>query len=60
MQMITKRGKKVRAAGIFLLASLVLWAIWQVSANLWYIGENGGWLGYCWGSMDECLREGER
>lgn len=37
---------------------IVLWAIWQVSANLWYIGENGGWLGYCWGSMYECLREG--
>lgn len=56
--MITRRGKRVRAVGILLILSFVFWAAWKVSANLWYVGESGNWLGYCWGSAVECFREG--
>jgi hypothetical protein len=56
--MITRRGKRVRAIAILLLASVALWAAWKVSANLWYVGEGGNWLGYCWGTAEECFREG--
>ena len=56
--MITKRGKRVRAVAILLLASVALWAAWQVSTHLWYVGEGGNWLGYCWGTAQECFREG--
>jgi hypothetical protein len=56
--MITKRGKRVRAIAILLLASVALWAAWKVSTNLWYVGEHGGFLGYCWGTAEKCFREG--
>ena len=56
MQMITRRGKRVRAVAILLLVGVALWAAWQVSTHLWYVGE-GGWMGYCWGTMTECLGE---
>jgi hypothetical protein len=42
---LTKRGKRVRAVAI-LLGAL---AIWQISGNLWWVGDH-----YCWGSMTEC------
>lgn len=32
--------------------------LWQVATNLWYVGEGGQFLGYCWGSMQECLKGG--
>ena len=54
--MITRRGKRVRALAILLLASVALWAAWKVSLNLWYVGESGNWLGYCWGTAEECFR----
>lgn len=54
--MITRRGKRVRAIGILLLASFILWAAWLVSTHLWYVGEGGNWLGYCWGTAEECFR----
>ena len=57
--MITRRGKRVRAITILLLASFILWITWQVSANLWYVGEGGDFLGYCWGTMTECYGEGK-
>jgi hypothetical protein len=53
--MITRRGKRVRAIGILILLSFALWAAWKVSTNLWYVGEGGNWLGYCWGTMQECV-----
>jgi hypothetical protein len=31
--------------------------LWEVAANLWYVGEGGNFLGYCWGTMQECLGE---
>lgn len=37
---------------------LLLVGMWQISANLWYVGE-GGWLGYCWGTMIECYEGGK-
>jgi hypothetical protein len=52
--MITKRGKQLRAFAI--LIGLIL--IWQVSANLWWVGmdaSNAEFLGWCWGSMSECV-----
>ena len=49
---LTKRGKRVRAIVLILLA---LYATIQVSANLWYMGESG----YCWGSYEKCLLEGD-
>lgn len=52
--MITKRGKRVRAVAIFF--ALIL--IWQVSANLWWVGTDSAqaqFLGWCWGSMTECV-----
>ena len=56
--MITRRGKRVRAVAILLAVSFALWAAWQVSTHLWYVGEGGNWLGYCWGTAQECFREG--
>ena len=56
--MITRRGKRVRAIAILAAASFGLWAMWQVAGHLWYVGEGGDFLGYCWGTMEECLREG--
>lgn len=53
--MITKRGKRVRAIGILILLIFALWATWEVSTHLWYVGEGGNWLGYCWGTMQECV-----
>lgn len=38
---------------------LVVWGMWQVSANLWYVGDSGSFLGYCWGTMVECFKEAE-
>ena len=43
---LTKRGKRVRAV----LILIGLFAIWQVSMNLWWT--DGG---YCWGTMVECM-----
>ena len=56
--MITRRGKRVRAVGILLAVSFALWAAWQVAGHLWYVGEGGNWLGYCWGTMAECYEGG--
>lgn len=47
---LTRRGKVVATVGIL----LVVWAVWQVSGNLWWVGD-----GYCWGSMAECLLGGK-
>ena len=50
---LTKRGKRVRAV---ILISFALYAVIQVSANLWYVEGDG----YCWGSVDKCYKiEGE-
>lgn len=54
--MITRRGKRVRAVAILLAVSFALWAAWQVAGHLWYVGESGNWLGYCWGTAEECFR----
>ena len=54
--MITKRGKRVRALALLLALSFGLWAMWQVSGHLWYVGEGGNILGYCWGTMEECFK----
>jgi hypothetical protein len=47
---LTKRGKRVRAVAIVLAA----WAIWEISGNLWWVGDH-----YCWGEMTECYFGGK-
>jgi len=39
-------------------ALLVMLGIWQVSSHLWYVGDGGSFLGYCWGTIVECYKEG--
>ena len=55
MSNLTLRGWVVL---VIIPSFLLLVGMWQVSANLWYVGEGGGFLGYCWGTMTECLGEG--
>ncbi len=53
---LTKRGKRVRA----ILILLGIYFMYQVITNLWYVGPNWpteDFLGYCWGSMMECVGE---
>lgn len=44
--------------GRWLIISILIIALalglWEVSSHLWYVGEGGNWLGYCWGSVVEC------
>jgi hypothetical protein len=54
MNNLTLRGWVVL---VIIPSFLLLVGMWQVSANLWYVGE-GGWLGYCWGTMAECYEGG--
>ena len=50
---LTKKGKRARAIVLILIA---LYAVVQVSANLWYVEGSG----YCWGSVEKCYKiEGE-
>jgi hypothetical protein len=51
---LTPRGWLVL---VIIPSFLLLVGLWQVSANLWYVGE-GGFLGYCWGTMAECFKGG--
>jgi len=48
--MITRRGKRVRGLALALAVALILWGLWQITANLW--ATPAGW---CWGSMVECV-----
>jgi hypothetical protein len=52
---LTRRGKIV--VGIAL--ALAFWGLVEVTAHLWYVGEGGDFLGYCWGSMTECYEGGK-
>jgi hypothetical protein len=51
MRSLTPRGWVVL---VIIPALIIMWGLWQVSANLWYVGEGGSFLGYCWGTMAEC------
>jgi hypothetical protein len=53
---LTPRGWVVL---VIIPSFIVLWAVWQVSANLWYVGDDGGFFGYCWGTMTECYKGGK-
>jgi hypothetical protein len=53
---LTPRGWVVL---VIIPSFIVLWAVWQVSANLWYVGDSGNILGYCWGTMTECYKGGK-
>jgi hypothetical protein len=45
-----ERKYVVRRNVFFSIAlAVIVFAIWQVSANLWWVGD-----GYCWGDMIEC------
>jgi hypothetical protein len=52
---LTPRGWVVL---VIIPSFIVLWAVWQVSGHLWYVGDDEGFLGYCWGTMTECYKEG--
>lgn len=52
---LTPRGWVVL---VLIPSFFILWAIWQISGYLWYVGDDGGFLGYCWGTMTECYKEG--
>ena len=52
---LTKRGWVVL---VVIPALIALWGIWEVASHLWYVGENGTILGYCWGTMTECYKGG--
>ena len=54
MRNLTTRGWYV----IGLASALAVWGLWQVATHLWYVGEGGQFLGYCWGTMQECLKGG--
>jgi len=54
MNNLTPRGWLVL---VIIPALIALWAVWQVAGHLWYVGHSGGILGYCWGTMEECLGE---
>ena len=45
--------------GWLVLAVFALLVLWQVSANLWWVGvgepEADLW-GWCWGTMTECVK----
>lgn len=55
MSNLTPRGWVVL---VIIPSFLLLAGLWQIASHLWYVGEGGGWLGYCWGTMIECY-EGE-
>lgn len=44
--------RRVAFALAVVLASAVVWGLFQVSGNLWWVG---GEEGYCWGEMTECF-----
>jgi hypothetical protein len=51
MNNLTPRGWLVL---VIVPSLLLLVGLWEVSSHLWYVGEGGNWLGYCWGSVVEC------
>jgi hypothetical protein len=53
---LTRRGWLVL---VILPVLLIMLGIWQVSSHLWYVGDGGSFLGYCWGTMVECFKEGK-
>lgn len=52
MRNLTMRGWLV----LVIIPSFFL--MWEVASHLWYVGEGGQFLGYCWGTMQECLKGG--
>jgi hypothetical protein len=54
MDNLTARGWVVL---VIIPTLLMVWGMWQIAGHLWYVGEGGNWLGYCWGDMKECFNE---
>jgi len=53
-QVITKRGKRVRAVAIV----FGLWLLWQIASNVWWVGvgaPTADFLGWCFDGMTECV-----
>jgi hypothetical protein len=55
MSNLTVRGWVVL---VIIPTLLMVWGMWQVSSHLWYVGDGGSFLGYCWGTMVECYTKG--
>lgn len=56
MRNLTPRGWVVL---IIIPSFLLLVGVWQIASHLWYVGESGNILGYCWGTMTECYEGGK-
>jgi hypothetical protein len=54
MNNLTARGWVVL---VIIPTLLVVWGMWQIAGHLWYVGDSGNFLGYCWGTMTECYKE---
>jgi len=55
MRSLTPRGWLVLVGA----ALLALWGLWEVSANLWWVGvgaPEAKIFGWCWGSVQECVK----
>ena len=52
---LTKRGWIVL---VVIPALLAMWGVWEIAGHLWYVGEGGDFLGYCWETMTECYEGG--
>ena len=53
---LTPRGWLVL---VIIPSFLLIWGLWQIAGHLWYVGDGGNFLGYCWGTMVECFKEGK-
>lgn len=43
------RRRRVAFAIAVVLASMALWAMYQITGHIWWVGDH-----YCWGEMTEC------
>ena len=55
MENLTPRGWLVL---VVIPSFLLILGMWQIAGHLWYVGEGGDFLGYCWGTMTECYEGG--
>lgn len=52
---LTPRGEAFMMFSLVTIVLVLLWAGYEVINHIWYVqGE-----GYCWGSLEECLKTGE-
>ena len=52
---LTRRGWLVL---VVIPSFLAMWGVWEIAGHLWYVGDGGTILGYCWGTMEQCFKGG--